>query len=126
MFHQQTYLTTGGDDELLLDDSTPITFGENKKTNCKMVKTDLPVVSSNGKHACPRRYTTHCELTVLDDKLSTLFNTTGREKNSTGPLKQWLFEHQHHPCSSRGTAFALLPLRSRSQRKRQARSDGKD
>lgn len=34
----------------------------------------------------------------LDDKLSTLFNTTGREKNSTGPLKQWLFEHQQHPC----------------------------
>ncbi|CAF0815593.1 unnamed protein product [Didymodactylos carnosus] len=32
-----------------------------------------------------------------DDKLSTLFNTTGRERNSTGPLKQWLFEHQHHP-----------------------------
>ncbi|CAF1510806.1 unnamed protein product, partial [Didymodactylos carnosus] len=32
-----------------------------------------------------------------DDKLSTLFNTTGRERNSTGPLKQWLFEHQQHP-----------------------------
>ena len=38
------------------------------------------------------------EVYLLDDKLSTLFNTTGREKNSTGPLKQWLFEHQHHPC----------------------------
>jgi hypothetical protein len=32
------------------------------------------------------------------DKLSTLFNTTGRERNSTGPLKQWLYEHQDHPC----------------------------
>jgi hypothetical protein len=33
------------------------------------------------------------------DKLSTLFNTTGRERNSTGPLKQWLYEHQDHPCN---------------------------
>jgi hypothetical protein len=31
-------------------------------------------------------------------KLSTLFNTTGRERNSTGPLKQWLYEHRDHPC----------------------------
>ena len=33
-----------------------------------------------------------------NDKLSTLFNTTGRERNSTGPLKQWLYEHQDNPC----------------------------
>ncbi|CAF4792440.1 unnamed protein product, partial [Rotaria magnacalcarata] len=54
--------------------------GENKKSNCKVNKPDLSTQNSN------------------DDKLSTLFNTTGREKNSTGPLKHWLFEHQHHPC----------------------------
>ena len=34
------------------------------------------------------------------DKSSTLFNTTGRERNSTGPLKQWLYEHRDHPCKS--------------------------
>ena len=33
-----------------------------------------------------------------NNKLSTLFSTTGRERNSTGPLKQWLYEHQDHPC----------------------------
>lgn len=60
---------------------------------------------------------------LLDDKLSTLFNTTGREKNSTGPLKQWLFEHQQHPCSfSRSSirqipcTFFSLSLSPRSQR----------
>ncbi|CAF0929022.1 unnamed protein product [Rotaria sordida] len=78
MLHQESFASTG-DDEMLFDDTTPITFGENKKTNCKVNKNDLSVQYSN------------------DDKLSTLFNTTGREKNSTGPLKQWLFEHQHHP-----------------------------
>ncbi|CAF2637130.1 unnamed protein product [Rotaria sp. Silwood2] len=78
MLPQQTFASTG-DDEMLFDDTTPITFGENKKSNCKVNKNDLSTQYSN------------------DDKLSTLFNTTGREKNSTGPLKQWLFEHQHHP-----------------------------
>ncbi|CAF4766268.1 unnamed protein product [Rotaria sp. Silwood1] len=78
MLHQQTFESTG-DDEMLFDDTTPVTFGENKKSNCKMNKNDLSTQHSN------------------DDKLSTLFNTTGREKNSTGPLKQWLFEHQHNP-----------------------------
>jgi hypothetical protein len=33
-----------------------------------------------------------------NDKLSTLFNATGRERNSTGPLKEWLYEHRDHPC----------------------------
>ncbi|CAF1176155.1 unnamed protein product [Adineta ricciae] len=78
MLNQQSYISTG-EDEMLFDDTTPITFGENKKSNCKINKTDVPVQYPN------------------DDKLSTLFNTTGREKNSTGPLKQWLFEHQQHP-----------------------------
>ncbi len=36
---------------------------------------------------------------IENDQLSTLFNTTGRERNSTGPLKQWLYEHQDHPCN---------------------------
>ncbi|CAF0980795.1 unnamed protein product [Adineta steineri] len=78
MLNQQSYLSAGEDD-MLYDDTTPITFGENKKSNCKTNKNDLPIQYPN------------------EDKLSTLFNTTGREKNSTGPLKQWLFEHQHHP-----------------------------
>jgi hypothetical protein len=47
MLNQQTYLTTG-DDEMLLDDTTPITFGENKKSNCKVIKHDLPNQYSNG------------------------------------------------------------------------------
>lgn len=47
MFHQQVYLTTG-DDGMMLDDATPVTFGENKKSNCKVVKQDLPATSSNG------------------------------------------------------------------------------
>jgi hypothetical protein len=33
---------------MLFDDTTPITFGENKKSNCKMNKTDLPIQYSNG------------------------------------------------------------------------------
>ncbi|CAF4306356.1 unnamed protein product [Rotaria socialis] len=78
MLHQQSFSSTG-EDEMLFDDTTPVTFGENKKSNCKGNKPDLSTQNSN------------------DDKLSTLFNTTGREKNSTGPLKHWLFEHQHHP-----------------------------
>ncbi|CAF1061141.1 unnamed protein product [Adineta steineri] len=78
MHNQQLYLSAGEDD-MLFDDTTPITFGENKKSNCKTNKNDVPIQYPN------------------EDKLSTLFNTTGREKNSTGPLKQWLFEHQHHP-----------------------------
>lgn len=81
MYHQQTYRNTA-DDDMLHDDATPVTFGENKKSNCKIIKSEQPVPISN------------------DDKLSTLFNTTGREKNSTGPLKQWLFEHQQHPYPS--------------------------
>lgn len=48
----------------------------------------------------------------IDDKLSTLFNTTGREKNSTGPLKQWLFEHQHHPCMLFNLSFKIKHFRS--------------
>ena len=48
---------------------------------------------------------------VLDDKLSTLFNTTGREKNSTGPLKQWLFEHHIiHVCSFTGHRHAFISV----------------
>jgi len=85
MLNQQSYLSTG-DDDMLFDDTTPITFGENKKSNCKVNKNDLP----------------------NDDKLSTLFNTTGREKNSTGPLKQWLFEHQHHPYPNEADKQELM------------------
>jgi hypothetical protein len=47
MLNQQTYLSTG-DDEMLFDDTTPITFGENKKSNCKVIKNDLPNQYSNG------------------------------------------------------------------------------
>ncbi len=47
MLNQQTYLSTG-DDEMLLDDTTPITFGENKKSNCKVIKQELPNQYSNG------------------------------------------------------------------------------
>jgi hypothetical protein len=47
MLNQQSYLNAG-EDEMLFDDTTPITFGENKKSNCKMNKTDLPIQYSNG------------------------------------------------------------------------------
>jgi hypothetical protein len=47
MFNQQSYVNPG-DDEMLFDDTTPITFGENKKSNCKMNKNDLPIQYSNG------------------------------------------------------------------------------
>ncbi len=97
MLNQQSYLNAG-EDEMLFDDTTPITFGENKKSNCKMNKTDLPIQYSNGIKWHSFLEKKELNWNFLDDKLSTLFNTTGREKNSTGPLKQWLFEHQHHPC----------------------------
>ncbi|UJR25739.1 hypothetical protein I4U23_007089 [Adineta vaga] len=41
-------------------------------------------------------------------KLSTLFNTTGRERNSTGPLKQWLYEHQNHPYPTENEKQILM------------------
>jgi hypothetical protein len=47
MINQQSYLSAG-DDEMLFDDTTPITFGENTKSNCKMNKNDLPNQYSNG------------------------------------------------------------------------------
>jgi hypothetical protein len=98
MLNQQTYLSMG-EDEMLFDDTTPITFGENKKSNCKVNKTDLPIQYPNGMINYILLFSKIIQFrTFSDDKLSTLFNTTGREKNSTGPLKQWLFEHQHHPC----------------------------
>jgi hypothetical protein len=48
MLNQQSYLSPG-DDDMLFDDTTPITFGENKKSNCKMNKNDLPIQYPNGK-----------------------------------------------------------------------------
>ena len=48
MLNQQSY-SSPGDDDMLFDDTTPITFGENKKSNCKVNKTDLPNQYSNGK-----------------------------------------------------------------------------
>jgi len=48
MLNQQSYSNTG-DDDMLFDDTTPITFGENKKSNCKINKTDSPNHHSNGK-----------------------------------------------------------------------------
>ena len=48
MLNQQTYLSTG-EDEMLFDDTTPITFGENKKSNCKINKTDIPIQYPNGR-----------------------------------------------------------------------------
>jgi len=47
MLNQQSYLSTG-EDEMLFDDTTPITFGENKKSNCKINKNDLPIQYPNG------------------------------------------------------------------------------
>lgn len=51
MLNPQSYLATG-DDEMLFDDTTPVTFGENKKSNCKVNKTDLPVQYPTGKKRC--------------------------------------------------------------------------
>ena len=34
--------------EMLLDDTTSVTFGENKKSNCKMNKNDLTSQYPNG------------------------------------------------------------------------------
>ena len=48
MLNQKSYLSTG-EDEMLLDDTTPITFGENKKSNCKVIKNDFPNQYGNGK-----------------------------------------------------------------------------
>lgn len=48
MLNQQSYISTG-EDEMLFDDTTPITFGENKKSNCKINKTDVPVQYPNGR-----------------------------------------------------------------------------
>jgi len=61
------------------DDSTSITFIEDTKSNIKQTQNS----ESDDKN---------------NDKLSTLFNPTGRERNSTGPLKQWLYKHQDDPC----------------------------
>jgi hypothetical protein len=73
MLNQQPYQTTADDDPTLL------MFRENTKPCFNQI----PNSDSNVKD---------------NDNLSTLFNTTGRERNSTGPLKQWLYEHQDHPC----------------------------
>ncbi|CAF0855201.1 unnamed protein product [Adineta ricciae] len=43
-----------------------------------------------------------------NSKLSTLFSTTGRERNSTGPLKQWLYEHQDHPYPTESEKQMLM------------------
>jgi hypothetical protein len=64
-------------------DSTTVTFVENTRPCLKQVQTSKP----NGKDS-----------STDNGKLSTLFNTTGRERNSTGPLKQWLYQHKDHPC----------------------------
>lgn len=48
MLNPQSYLTVG-EDEMLFDDTTPVTFGENKKSNCKMNKNDLPIQYPTGK-----------------------------------------------------------------------------
>ena len=48
MLNSQSYLATS-EEEMLFDDTTPITFGENKKSNCKANKTDLPVPYPTGK-----------------------------------------------------------------------------
>jgi hypothetical protein len=47
MLNQQSYLSTG-DDEMLFDDTTPITFGENKKSNCKVNKNEASIQYPNG------------------------------------------------------------------------------
>ena len=56
MFQQQSYLTTG-DEDLLQDEATAaaalVTFGENKKSNCKMAKQDLPTPANNGTQEHP-------------------------------------------------------------------------
>lgn len=48
MLHQQSFSSVG-EDEMLFDDTTPVTFGENKKSNCKINKSDLSTQNSNGK-----------------------------------------------------------------------------
>lgn len=48
MLNSQSYLPAS-EEEMLFDDTTPITFGENKKSNCKVNKTDLPVPYPTGK-----------------------------------------------------------------------------
>jgi hypothetical protein len=49
MLNQQSYSSPGlGEDEMLFDDTTLITFGENKKSNCKTNKNDAPVQYPTG------------------------------------------------------------------------------
>jgi len=75
------------------DHSASITFIEDTKSHIKQTRNS----ESNGK--INQILSANNNNNILEyDKLSTLFNTTGRERNSTGPLKQWLYEHQNHPC----------------------------
>jgi hypothetical protein len=65
------------------DDSTSIIFIEDTKSNINQTQNSESDVKNN---------------LLENDKLSKLFNPTGRERNSTGPLKQWLYKHQDDPC----------------------------
>jgi hypothetical protein len=88
LLNQQSYDISGE------DETTSIAFSENKKSCLQHYENS----ESNGKET-QILFVKKNDLCLLEhDELSTLFNTTGRERNSTGPLKQWLFEHQYHPC----------------------------
>jgi hypothetical protein len=67
--------------------STPMTLMEDTKSHSRQTQDS----ESNNKIHESSNF-------QEDDKLSTLFNPTGRERNSTGPLKEWLYKHQDHPC----------------------------
>ncbi|CAF2719642.1 unnamed protein product [Rotaria sp. Silwood2] len=49
-----------------------------------------------------------------NEKLSSLFNITGRERNTTTPLKEWLYEHQDHPYPTESDKQELMKKTSMS------------
>ncbi|CAF1187252.1 unnamed protein product [Adineta steineri] len=66
---------------------------QNSKSNCKDNRI-LPAKKNDD--------------TMSEEKLSTLFKTTGRERNSTGPLKQWLYQNQDHPYPNENERDELI------------------
>ncbi|CAF0725955.1 unnamed protein product [Rotaria sp. Silwood1] len=49
-----------------------------------------------------------------NERLSSLFNTTGRERNTTTPLKKWLYEHQDNPYPTESERQELMKKTSMS------------
>ncbi|CAF1176336.1 unnamed protein product [Rotaria sordida] len=90
LLNQQTSQTTSK------DDSTPTMLSENiSRRRTQQTRNS----ESNGRD---------------NERLSTLFNTTGRERNTTAPLKQWLYEHQHHPYPTENERKELMEKTSMS------------